>query len=80
MREEIQEVKQAVLETVDRLGRWVTALVSYLHPHKLNRTRARPSRMLATALGLLAARSRTRDCGSMSATAPMSPRCGPMPI
>ena len=56
MREEIQEVKQAVIETVDRLGRWVTSLVSYLHPHKLNRTRARPSRMLATALGLLAAK------------------------
>ncbi|MFK8068850.1 MAG: ATP-binding protein [Gammaproteobacteria bacterium] len=28
------EIKDAILETVDRLGRWVSALVSYLHPLK----------------------------------------------
>lgn len=30
--EELQESKQAILDTIDRLGRWVSALVSYLHP------------------------------------------------
>ncbi|MGH8583870.1 MAG: ATP-binding protein [Gammaproteobacteria bacterium] len=29
---ELQEIKDAVIETVDRLGRWVSTLVSYLHP------------------------------------------------
>ncbi len=32
--EDKQEIKEAVIETVDRLGRWVSALVSYLHPLK----------------------------------------------
>lgn len=32
--EDIEEVKTAVIETVDRLERWVSALVSYLHPLK----------------------------------------------
>lgn len=31
---EIAEIKGAVIDTVDRLGRWVSALVSYLHPLK----------------------------------------------
>jgi signal transduction histidine kinase len=30
--DEIDEAKTAIIETVDRLERWVTALVSYLHP------------------------------------------------
>lgn len=29
---ELEETKRAIIETVDRLGRWVNALVSYLHP------------------------------------------------
>jgi signal transduction histidine kinase len=33
-KEELAESKQAILETIDRLGRWVSALVSYLHPLK----------------------------------------------
>jgi len=32
--EDIVDVKLAVIETVDRLERWVSALVSYLHPLK----------------------------------------------
>lgn len=32
--EDKKEIKDAILETVDRLGRWVSALVSYLHPLK----------------------------------------------
>ncbi|MFT7461387.1 MAG: methyl-accepting chemotaxis protein, partial [Planctomycetota bacterium] len=30
--EELKESKQAIMDTIDRLGRWVSALVSYLHP------------------------------------------------
>ena len=29
---ELKEGKQAIVDTIDRLGRWVNALVSYLHP------------------------------------------------
>ena len=32
--EELREGKQAIVDTIDRLGRWVNALVSYLHPLK----------------------------------------------
>jgi nitrogen-specific signal transduction histidine kinase len=35
-KEELRESKQAILDTIDRLGRWVNALVSYLHPLKPN--------------------------------------------
>ncbi|RME33719.1 MAG: sensor histidine kinase [Gammaproteobacteria bacterium] len=31
---ELMETREAIMETVDRLGRWVNALVSYLHPLK----------------------------------------------
>ncbi|MEE9551620.1 MAG: histidine kinase dimerization/phospho-acceptor domain-containing protein, partial [Gammaproteobacteria bacterium] len=34
--EELKECRQAILDTIDRLGRWVNALVSYLHPLKPN--------------------------------------------
>ncbi len=33
-RVELKESKQAIMDTIDRLGRWVNALVSYLHPLK----------------------------------------------
>ncbi len=31
-KDELKEGKQAIVGTIDRLGRWVNALVSYLHP------------------------------------------------
>jgi signal transduction histidine kinase len=31
---EVAETRSAIIDTVDRLGRWVSALVSYLHPLK----------------------------------------------
>lgn len=34
--EELSETRQAIVNTVDRLERWVSALVSYLHPLKPN--------------------------------------------
>ena len=44
--QELREGKQAIIDTIDRLGRWVNALVSYLHPLK-------PDMKLITAADLL---------------------------
>ncbi len=52
-KEELEENKQAIIETIDRLGRWVSALVSYLHPLKPNLKVARASDLLNAAIGLL---------------------------
>ncbi len=51
--EEINESKQAIIETIDRLGRWVSSLVSYLHPLKPNLVEAKASSLVDAALGLL---------------------------
>ncbi len=52
-KEELQESKQAILETIDRLGRWVSSLVSYLHPLKPNYRLVYASKMIDAALSLL---------------------------
>ncbi|MGH8119870.1 MAG: ATP-binding protein [Gammaproteobacteria bacterium] len=54
---ELQESKQAILDTIDRLGRWVNALVSYLHPLKPNYRLIHASKMLDAAISLLKTRS-----------------------
>jgi signal transduction histidine kinase len=54
--EELAETRSAIIATVDRLGRWVTALVSYLHPLKPHRVLTRPQTLFEAALGLLAPR------------------------
>lgn len=54
--EERREIRQALIETVDRLGRWVSALVSYLHPLKPAPVWVNPTGMLVASVGLLAAR------------------------
>lgn len=51
--EELQESKQAILETIDRLGRWVSALVSYLHPLEPQYRQIMISELVAGALGPL---------------------------
>ncbi|GJM05245.1 MAG: hypothetical protein DHS20C09_12360 [marine bacterium B5-7] len=51
--EEINESKQVIIETTDRLGRWVSSLVSYLHPLKPNLIEAKASDLVDAALGLL---------------------------
>ena len=51
--EEFREIKQAVVDTVDRLGRWVSALLSYLHPLKPYRIMAPISSIVNNALRLL---------------------------
>jgi len=50
---ELLESKQAILDTIDRLGRWVNALVSYLHPLKPNYRLVYATEMIDAALSLL---------------------------
>lgn len=50
---EIIESKDEIIETIDRLGRWVSSLVSYLHPLKPNLVIARPVDLINAALRLL---------------------------
>jgi signal transduction histidine kinase len=52
-KEEINESKQAIIETIDRLERWVSSLVSYLHPLKPNLVEAKVANLVDAALGLL---------------------------
>lgn len=52
-RKELNESKNAIIETIDRLGRWVNALVSYLHPLKPNLTDRTAAEMVDAALSLL---------------------------
>jgi len=54
---ELQESRQAILDTIDRLGRWVNALVSYLHPLKPSYRLIHASVMIDAALSLLKNRS-----------------------
>ena len=50
---ELREGKQAIVDTIDRLGRWVNALVSYLHPLKPVFREIRVVALLDAALELL---------------------------
>ena len=50
---ELREGKQAIVDTIDRLGRWVNALVSYLHPLKPVFRDVRVVALLDAALELL---------------------------
>jgi nitrogen fixation/metabolism regulation signal transduction histidine kinase len=50
---EIDESSQIIMETTDRLGRWVSSLVSYLHPLKPNVSNADAVKLIDAALGLL---------------------------
>jgi signal transduction histidine kinase len=52
-RAEITEIKAAVIDTVDRLGRWVSALVSYLHPLKPHPQPRSPAVVMEAAVRLL---------------------------
>ncbi len=50
---ELREGKQAIVDTIDRLGRWVSALVSYLHPLKPDLKNVRVVDLIDAALVLL---------------------------
>ncbi len=52
-KEELESSKRAILDTTDRLSRWVNALVSYLHPLKPNYRLVHASTMLDAAIALL---------------------------
>jgi len=51
--EELRESSDAILETTDRLGRWVSSLVSYLHPLKPILVYVKAPDVIDAALGLL---------------------------
>ena len=50
---ELRESRQAIIDTIDRLGRWVNALVSYLHPLKPALRRMPVTELLDAAVKLL---------------------------
>ena len=52
-KEELRECSKAIIDTIDRLGRWVNSLVSYLHPLKPNYRLVYVSHMLEAVLKLL---------------------------
>ena len=58
---ELKEARLAIINTTDHLGRWVNALLSYLHPLKPNRTRIRVSLLLEETLALLESRLGEKD-------------------
>jgi signal transduction histidine kinase len=58
---EIEEIKTAIIDTVDRLGRWVSALVSYLHPLKPHPVPRNPLAVVDAAVKLL--RNRLQERG-----------------
>jgi len=53
---ELTESKIAIIDTIDRLGRWVNALVSYLHPLKPDLKSIQISQLINAALALLRTR------------------------
>ncbi len=50
---DIIESKEEIISTIDRLGRWVSALVSYLHPLKPNLIDVYPVDLINAALSLV---------------------------
>ena len=52
-KDDITESKNEIITTIDRLGRWVSALVSYLHPLKPNLIEVYPVDLINAALGLV---------------------------
>jgi signal transduction histidine kinase len=52
-RQEVTEVAQDIVEAVDRLGRWVSALVSYLHPLRPQLQPLAPTALFDAVLTLL---------------------------
>ena len=55
-RAEIDESRRVIIETTDRLGRWVNALVSYLHPLQPKLRQGSAARLVDAALALLEGR------------------------
>jgi signal transduction histidine kinase len=60
-KEEVREGRDAIMATIDRLNRWVNALVSYLHPLKPVLRPVRLGDMMQAALSVSSARIREKD-------------------
>jgi signal transduction histidine kinase len=54
--QDLRHGRAAILETIDRLGRWVNALVSYLHPLKPVTRPVRGAQLVEAALAVLKSR------------------------
>ena len=52
-REELEENKRSIIDTIDRLGRWINALVSYLHPLKPNLKLIKVNQLLIGSINML---------------------------
>ena len=52
-REELQASRDMIIQTIDRLGRWVSALVSYLHPLKPNIRNVQAVELFEVSINLL---------------------------
>ncbi len=59
--EELQEGREAIIESIDRLGRWVNALVSYLHPLQPSMRQVRASALLEGAFSVLKPKLEEKD-------------------
>lgn len=58
---EIEESKSAIIQTVDRLERWVSSLVSYLHPLKPQTQMVNATSLVDAPLSLLSARIKEKS-------------------
>lgn len=61
--DELRESRTAIIETIDRLGRWVNALVSYLHPLKPALRQVTAPGLLDAALGVIDPRLQEKNIG-----------------
>lgn len=59
--EELGESRKAIIDTIDRLGRWVNALVSYLHPLKPALRSVTVPGLLDAALGVMRPRLQEKN-------------------
>jgi len=60
-RRELGETRQAIIDTIDRLERWVSALVSYLHPLRPQLRAVEAQRLLQAPLELLGDKLEAKD-------------------
>ncbi len=71
---DIKDVQETVIATVDGLGRWVTALVSYLHPLRPHRVPTSPSAIVQAALALLAPKLAEKGIRVAQTACPQEPK------
>lgn len=60
-KDEIDESRNAIIETIDRLERWVNALVSYLHPLEPTLKKSRASHMLDAVESVLQSKLQVKE-------------------